>query len=83
MGVEGIDRRGAVAERVLADVALAITKTNRAKREEAKRMARQQKEVAKAKNCPETKQTESTSKTYQEWKRSIEKHIPVGKRIGC
>lgn len=36
-----------------------------------------------AKNCPETKQTDSTSKTYQEWKQSIEKHIPVGKRIGC
>lgn len=40
-------------------------------------------EVQQANKCPETKETESASKTYQEWKQSIEKHVPVGRRLGC
>lgn len=71
------------AERVLSEIAVAIVRSNREKQAEKEKYARVQKQVGEAKNCPETKVTESASKTYQEWKQSIEKHIPVGKRIGC
>lgn len=71
------------AERVLSEIALAIVKSNREKLAEKEKYAKAEKQTGEVKNCPETKQTESESKTYEEWKNAISKHIPVGRRLGC
>jgi len=70
------------AENILQDLTLAI-KSSEAKLHKEEGRTREGPETAEAKKCPEIKGTESASKTYQEWKQSIEKHIPVGRRLGC
>lgn len=52
-------------------------------RQTRKVSAKEKQSKGQPNKCPETKGTESASKTYQEWKQSIEKHIPVGRRLGC
>ena len=84
LGIHGVDRRGFVAEKVLADVAVAIVKSNRQKRDEATRTANIRQESAKAAKCPEPKPKETTgSPIYQEWKQWLGKHFPGAKTPGC